>query len=377
MLVNRRVRACQPAAAPRPASRHFRRARLAAAAGSLALSLTWRVRALALSLVPCVAFPTPATADAAAAPMQIYGVIDVSITSQDSGAPGARRRTVLASGLWNNSRIGLRAKEPLGADGLKAIFNLEADIDVTGAASNPDFFNRRSVLGLEGRFGTLVLGREYTPLDAVANDTDALAQAFYGSTLVAFAGDRLTRRVSNALSYTAPPLARDFKLIGTVAAGEGQRPRAWGLSTVWDAEPLYLGAACLDLQGQGVDARQYVVGARLKLGGLTVAGNYLVADYAAAQPRFSETNVGANHRFGANQVFANLQTNRYAGGARGTTLSLAYARYLSSRTQVYLTMALLRNNDRAVFGLGQASTPPPDAPGSNPSAVALGLQHSF
>ncbi len=330
----------------------------------------------ACMLAACLASPAAALAGEDEPPVSIYGIVDVAISSQDSGAPGARRQTVLTSGLWSTSRVGFSGHEPLGG-GVRALFNLEAGIDVTGAEPNPNFFNRRSVVGVEGDFGKVVLGRDYTPLNDIASETDPLDQSFYGSTLVAFAPDRLTRRVSNAMTYTTPPLA-GFRAIGTAAVGEGQGPRTWSVGTSYAGKPLYVGAAYLDLKGQGVDARQYVVGARLQFGGLTVASNYLRAEYMGDRPRFSQWNIGANQRFGSHQVFANVQTNRLGGdGARGTTLSLAYAYFFSQRTQLYATAAVLRNNDRAVFGLGSASSPPQEARGADPSAIALGVQHKF
>lgn len=334
----------------------------------------------ACALAACAVVPVAAVAGNDEPPISIYGIVDVAISSQDSGAPGMRRQTVLTSGLWSTSRIGLKGNEALGG-GLEALFNLEAGVDVTGNEPNPDFFNRRSVAGLKGDFGKVMLGRDYTPLSDIASETDPLGQSFYGSTLVAFGSGRLTRRVSNAVTYTTPPLG-GFAAVGTAAAGEGQGPRTWSVGTSYAGEPLYVGAAYLDLKGQGVDVRQYVIGARLQFGGLTVASNYLRADYegpmSGSVPRFSQWNIGANQRSGPHQVFANLQTNRLDGdGARGTTLSLAYAYFLSQRTQLYATAAVLRNNDRAVFGLGSASSPPDEARGADPSAIALGIQHKF
>ena len=331
-----------------------------------------RARVLAV----CLVLPVAAWAGDEEPPLSIYGIVDVAISSQDSGAPGARRQTVLTSGLWSTSRVGLKGNEALGG-GIRALFNLEGGVDVTGTEPNPNFFNRRTVVGLEGGFGEVVLGRDYTPLNDIASETDPLGQSFYGSTLVAFGAGRLTRRASNAMTYTTPPLG-GFTAIGAAAAGEGQGPRTWSVGTSYAGKPLHVGAAYLDLKGQGIDARQYVVGARLKFGGLTVASNFLRAEYAGDTPRFSQWNIGANQRFGPHQLFANMQTNRLGGdGARGTTLSLAYAYFLSQRTQVYATAAVLRNNDRAVFGLGSASSPPDQARGADPSAIALGIQHKF
>ena len=332
-----------------------------------------RACVLAVRLVP----PTAALAGDDEPPISICGIIDVAFSSQDSGAPGARRQTVRTSGLWSSSRVGLKRNEALGG-GVRALFNLEGGVDVTGAQSNPDFFNRRTVVGLEGSFGKVVLGRNHTPLNDIASASDPLGQCFCGSTLVAFGPDRLTRHVLNAMTYTTPPL-NGFTAIGTAVAGEGQGPHTGSVGTSYAGKPLYVGAAYPDSrsQSQGVDAHQHVVGARLQFGGLTIASNCLRADNARGAPHCSQWNLGANRRFGPHQVFANLQNSWLGGGARGTTLSLAYAHFLSERTRLNATAAVLRNNDRAVFGLGSASSPPAEARGANPSALALGIQHKF
>ena len=36
------------------------------------------------------------------------------------------------------------------------------------------------MVGLESEFGTLTLGREYSPIAAIAGATDAFGQGFYG-----------------------------------------------------------------------------------------------------------------------------------------------------------------------------------------------------
>ena len=56
--------------------------------------------------------------------VQLYGVLDAAISSQDVGGPDGRT-TVVNSGNQSSSRFGFRGTEDLG-NGLKAIFNLEA-----------------------------------------------------------------------------------------------------------------------------------------------------------------------------------------------------------------------------------------------------------
>jgi predicted porin len=53
---------------------------------------------------------------------------------------------------------------------------------------------------------------------------------------------------------------------------------------------------------------------------------------------------------------------------------------LSKRTNLYASYASLDNNNLGVFGLNASSTnitPPTAAPGADPSALTVGVRHTF
>jgi predicted porin len=131
-----------------------------------------------------------------------------------SGRPHHR----VNSGNQSSSRFGFRGTEDLG-NGLKAIFNLEAGTAIDTGAGDSALFGRRAVVGLEGGFGTLTLGREYSPIAAIAGATDAFGQGFYGSNLSAFTTNRLTRRLANSVNYKSPSW-NGLKLLAAYSAGE-------------------------------------------------------------------------------------------------------------------------------------------------------------
>jgi predicted porin len=94
----------------------------------------------------------------------LYGRVDLAI-NESLGRDG--------QAMYNGSgsRLGLRGSEDLGG-GLAAVFNLEhrfnADTGVSGGDPRADvtaaarFWHGRSIVGLKGGFGQVVLGREYT-----------------------------------------------------------------------------------------------------------------------------------------------------------------------------------------------------------------------
>lgn len=86
----------------------------------------------------------------------MYGRVDLSIGKN----LGAANKFL---GNGSGSRLGMRGVEDLGG-GMKALFNIEHRFEAdTGAQSNAQrFWTGRSIVGLEGGFGQVVLGREYT-----------------------------------------------------------------------------------------------------------------------------------------------------------------------------------------------------------------------
>jgi predicted porin len=311
----------------------------------------------------------------------LYGIADAAVAVENTGAPGAGSRKVLNSGNQSSSRLGFRGVEDLG-DGLKAMFNLEAGIGLDKGVADSAFFGRRSVVGLEGGFGALTLGREYSPIASVAAATDILGQGFYGSNLSALTTGRLSRRLSNAVSYKTPSLA-GFKASLVASAGEGVAgaSKVLGAAAEYKSGPLYLGAGyhTVERVASGND-KEYAFGLGYTLGSTDIRANYLVADLTGASNKFEQFNVGVSYAWGLSRALVNVQQNRREGGAKGTALALSYSYSLSKRTNVYASYARLSNNALAAFGLTSSSTsvnPPSSALGADPSVMALGLRQTF
>ncbi len=133
-----------------------------------------------LALAVLGAFAGAASAQSS---VTLYGRVDLSV-----GKNVGSDNKVMQNG--SGSRLGLRGVEDLGG-GLQALFNIEHRFDAdTGAAqnlvvagltptgagaatiNNNRFWSARSIVGLQGGFGQVVLGREYTT-------------AFLGSQLIA------------------------------------------------------------------------------------------------------------------------------------------------------------------------------------------------
>lgn len=171
-----------------------------------------------------------------------------------------------------SSRIGFKGVEDLGG-GMKALFNLEAGLMSDTGSQDSAFFKRRAVVGLQSEFGTLTLGREYTPsyllaekvADPWGNDTYAAFEAIvrggvtspasaaspytsFGVTSHNSVADPVTgaidaKRQDNSVTYNLS--INGFNFGAQYAAKETsttQYDAATNFGVSYGAGPLYIGA---------------------------------------------------------------------------------------------------------------------------------------
>jgi predicted porin len=312
----------------------------------------------------------------------VYGVMDAAIAHEDTGNTNGSV-TRMISGNQSTSRLGFRGTEDLG-NGLKGIFNLEAGVAIDTGAADSVLFGRRAVVGLQGSFGTVTLGREYTPIADVAKSTDVLGQGFYGTNLASFGGGKLTRRISNSVNYRSASMS-GFKFgasygLGEVATGPSQNLA--GVSAEYTIGGLYLGAGYHTFERLATgDDKEYIIGAAYKMGAMEFTGNYMNADPEGANNEYEATSVGMSYALGANKFYVNYSRIQLETGAKGNSLALAYSYALSKRTNLYAAAGKMSNNNLGTFGListGSSVTPTgAGAAGKDPSAYSVGVRHSF
>ena len=113
----------------------------------------------------------------------VYGIMDAAVRNSDglsnAFVPAAINTSTISSGVNATSRFGFRGREDIGG-GLSAFFRMESGVNLaTGAYIVPTkFFDRATVLGLEGGWGTLSLGRQTTMLSDTVIPTDPLSMRF-------------------------------------------------------------------------------------------------------------------------------------------------------------------------------------------------------
>jgi len=157
----------------------------------------------------------------------VYGIADVGVnwdngkTATVAGGSG-HQIWALRSGQQSGSRIGFRGTEDLGG-GLAAVFTLESSINLDDGTTGNSFpnsgttsgagrlFGRQAWVGLQGGFGAVKLGRQYSTIYNAQNAIDPFGinqagdmQRVYGYGLGKV--DPISRS-DNTITYTTPDFA--------------------------------------------------------------------------------------------------------------------------------------------------------------------------
>ena len=322
------------------------------------------------------------------------------------------------------SRLGVRGVERLGGD-LKAVFTLEMGInpdtgEMFAFPSNPGFngttqlpaaqgYGRRAFVGLDGAWGALSLGRDYTPFFWAHIGASATGYSYYGSNqnfydLTGTASERAAR-ASNAIFYASPSFggvtARAMYSFGAESGGAPGDPptranHLWSVGAEYNAKGLFVGIAYQTLTlatvagtgaaaaftGATTERTDWTIGARYTFGAFALAAGHARSDPDGPNNAGSQTWVGGTLKIGTGTAGLQYQQleREVASGTKPSAdvLSLSYAHPLSRRTTVYATYGITQNNDAGNFRMyGAATNIAPATPGTSPAAFAIGVSHSF
>lgn len=254
----------------------------------------------------------------------LYGLVDLGVaqskdTATAAGASLTAKKSEMTS-MINGPRIGFKGTEDLGG-GLKANFLMEYGVQPDDGAASTTMNNRQSFVGVEGGFGTVNLGRQYTAyhvhqatFDMVNGNTNTLVGNVVG----------LTTRVrsSNTIAYTSPGFAgfsaRADYGFGEAATTPGQikTNNSYSLSAKYASGPLVVGAGYDQVKNVGTSAL---------ISYKSVTAGAVIGDLVAAgSDKFTVTSFGASYDLGmaklAGQYFttkttdADTSTNDKANG---------------------------------------------------------------
>jgi predicted porin len=173
--------------------------------------------------------------------VSIYGIADVGISR--TKVTGEDALWSMDSGIQSGSRLGFKGSEDLGG-GMSAIFTLENGflVDTGGIDQAGQLFGRQAWVGLNGGFGAVKLGRQYTPIFGAIDSVDPFETglAFGAGALMIFNPAGL--RMNNTINYSLP--SNLGGLYGELAYGLGEVPgnntarRQLGLSVGYANGPV-------------------------------------------------------------------------------------------------------------------------------------------
>jgi predicted porin len=304
--------------------------------------------------------------------VSIYGVLDLAVVADRNAGSSM---TKVDSGNQTASRLGFKGTENLGA-GLSASFVLESQIEAdTGTSSHAGrVFGSQSWVGLSGPFGSVKIGRMFTPyFGAIATNDPFDAKGPGESTrLFEDSGVRMDNTVKYSLPANLHGLYADFAYGAGEQSGAAAANRQLSMDAGYAVGPLNVELAWHE--------RNDASGARLARSQL-VGGNYdfgaLRAWLVVARSRNGATLdtrdllLGLSMPVAGGSVAADYvrKRDRVHAQADASQLALGYYHVLSARTNLYLIASNLRNDSAARYQVV--------APGGTRRLLAAGMRHQF
>lgn len=328
----------------------------------------------------------------------LYGLVDGGLlyTSKTlnsaTGQNAGKQFSMIDSGL-SPSQFGIEGTEDLG-DGLKAKFKLESGFSVaTGAYndSNGNQFGRQAWVALDGKFGEVKAGLQFSPFFLAVYDSDPRDASLFGSGAVTYIDNVLGTGIfnPNAVSYTTPRLAGFEGSVMYALGGEAgnfQAGRQYSASLKYDNGSLMVNAAVYDGNSGGTgqtpiptteEFEGRTLGASYKFGKLTAKASF--ANYKVAGS-FNSNVYGGGLDYLAlpdldfnGGVWVTSDRNHTANHSLMAALGTQY--FLSKRTTAYAQVGVVNNHgamdtglsvNGALYGVQGTTT-----------GVDIGIRHTF
>lgn len=311
----------------------------------------------------------------------LYGAIDTSIEITNPGSGYVAR---MDSGAYRGSRLGLRGAEDIG-NGLKILFDLENGFSSgngTLAVSNT-IFNRQAWIGLGTPYGTLRVGRQYSPIYIpFKGGLDA-----FGAGTIASGLDNLSKITpyeSNAITYLSPEFHGFSTTLmaslrdSTDADGNGI---AGSIETfAYRNGPFRISYAHQQTHGDGA-LRANLGGVSYVYGPVTGFLSFFNGDGGTSYHNDGvsvSARYAVNARFRASLGYTYLR-DRSGGDNNADQFSAACEYDLSKRVLLYASAGWLRNRGQGEFTLKGVNVTglTPSYPGASVRGVQFGMIDQF
>lgn len=334
----------------------------------------------------------------------VYGIVDAGIIHESGGRNGSL--TKVGSGIASASRFGFRGNEELG-NGLSALFTLEGAVKVDTGTGGSGIFDRQAFVGLKSStFGTVTLGRQYTPLYlALSQVADPFGVGYAGSAKNLFPTVGSDTRASNTVLYASPKMhgfSADVSYSAGEQAGNNAAGRQIGAVVAYANGPLNArlvhnsinndtaaaapaAVVSRDIGRNNLFAVNYdFVAAKAFFAysdnqgvNSTVLPNATAYTTVAVAPSTDNTNllIGATVPIGpAGTIMASYirKNDKNAANRDAEQFAIGYSYALSKRTNAYTTFARINNKNGASYTVGDNTDV-----GSGNKAINIGMRHTF
>jgi predicted porin len=352
-------------------------------------------RNVALKLTGCALGLMFAGVVHAQSSVTLFGVIDLGMlyTNKTANAAGrnvGKQFSMIDAGS-SYSQFGLIGTEDLGGN-LKAKFKLESGISAANgglAHCNGNMFGCEAWVALDGNFGEVKTGLQFSPFLYTVFALDPRDMSFFGSEAVNYISNFLGTgiNVSNSVSYTSPSLAGLQAMVMFAfgdQAGDFQAGRQYSASLKYERGGLLIDGAIYDGNSGGtspeptnLSVEGRTLGVAYKFGALTAKASFVNYKVAGSFD---------NNVYGGGLDYFVLPTLDVNGGVSVTSdrddtanhsllVALGATYFLSKRTRLYGQLGVVNNHGAMNTGLS-ISGALYGVQGTTVGGV-LGIQHSF
>lgn len=324
----------------------------------------------------------------------LFGVVDATYAY---GSGSVANKSQLTNSGLNSSRLGFRGVEDLGG-GMSASFWLEAGLNNdngTGGSTNLNnqastssggglVFNRRSTVSLNGGFGEVRLGRDYTPQFWNLTVFDPFGTNGVGTSQIlnSSLGGPTTVRASNSIGYFLPGNLGGFYgqaqyYMGENLSNTANKKDGNGLAARvgYANGPINAALAFSETKFLAGNIKTWNLGGQYDLGMAKIMANYS-EDKISGGADGKGFLIGGLVPVGAGEIrlaYSTYKVDTVGADPRTNKIALGYVHNLSKRTALYATYAHLSNKNGAAQALNNAVT----AAGSNSNGYDFGIKHSF
>ncbi|HZW86455.1 MAG TPA: porin [Gallionella sp.] len=367
---------------------------------------------IALAIASALAMPAVAMADGDN--VVIYGDANVSY---DLVRTGGNNGVTVPKVSSNDSKFGFKGAEDLG-DGLSAFWQVESVIDFDSGGNgggNGHFANRDTFAGLAGSgWGSVAFGANGTAYKRTTRGWDQFGYTIadnraimgggsfgtpVGSGLVG-QGAGFDDGINNHIFYTSPNVNGFTGIVdySTTTLGESRinstnpltpKTTFFAAGANYDAGPLGLVVAYAkdsidNVLGFNFDSHAIKFGAQYTMDAFNFGAIYeKISDDSVFQQTHNDYYLFGKYTFGTDAIkaaYTHAGSQDFASNTGAKQYTFGYDHNLSKRTTLYALYTKLSNDTGAAYTfspLGPTGTSVANGLGASPSAISVGMKHTF